>query len=529
MGSKLFKPLTSNPQQQQVTLEEATKRPTLSAEDIPSLHIVPHVIYATLSAHVYNDVQHITPLPDGWEVFRTCASYNLDREGFFAIAYLHYSHRRCIIAERGTSEVLGLRAGVWVYFEKPTIQFYLAEQFSKQVSVDLSMVYDDDRWHISYTGHSLGAVIAAHRAVEEKTFAITFESPGAQEFISKISRHHTIDSNIVTYLRGPNPINTLRPQCGYLLMIPTPPVQLSNSSLILFSPPHSDTTGLVCDEISSARSDLAKQSTTPPSTSRPTVTTGLVQSRDRAAAPCSTSPATMSVVPPPAAPVSAARLFLNSTSRFRIPSIRPQEYLRDYMLSGVGFGIPELQQYVSKVEPMVRVMLERTQQVHAVHSIMEYFLRGDRTREKEILRWPEHLMQFMEYCNTTRALEDPDNQKPHVNAAYRGLLQHLYQVRPRRRDRIAIDYVNSESVKLVRLWWAWEPVKRVTLPFTLTEHKALNSIQIEDGFLISNVPAFSALEAKQFLDTVITRSDVKVILASTLVANNGSDIVISKL
>ncbi|CCW67330.1 unnamed protein product [Phytomonas sp. Hart1] len=529
MGSKLFKPLINDQKQQQVTLEEATKQATLSADDIPSLNIIPHVIYATLSAHVYNNVQHTTPLPDGWGVFRTCASYNLDREGFFAIAYLHYGYRQCVIAERGTSEVLGLRAGVWVYFEKPTIQFYLAEQFSKQVRVDLSMVYGDDRWHVSYTGHSLGAVIASHRAVEENTFAVTFESPGAQEFINKISKYHTMNTNIVTYLRGPNPINTLRPHCGYLLTIPTPPVQLGGSSLILFSPPNSDMTELSDEEKSSTLTDIKQQPAAPPLSGGSTVSTGVIQSVDRVAASSSAAPAAMPVAPSHAAHVSATRLFMNSTSRFRIPSVRPQEYLRDYMLSGVGLGIPELQQYVSKVEPMVRVMLERTQQVHAVQNILEYFLKGDRRNDKEILRWPEHLMQFMEYCNTTRALEDPDNQKLHVKSAYRGLLQHLYQVRPRRRDRIAIDYVNQESVKLVRLWWAWEPAKRINLPFTLIEHKALNSIKIKDSFLISNVPAFSALKAKQFLATLVARSDIKAILASTILTSKGSDVVISKL
>ncbi|KAG5490368.1 hypothetical protein JKF63_00488 [Porcisia hertigi] len=528
-----------------LSLEVIASRPKLDSNEIGLLQLTPHGVYATLAAHVYSagapETAIQVPLPEGWEVLVSCSSLHLDKEGYFAVAYVHRSSCHCIIAERGTSEVLGLRAGVWMYFDQPTIQLFLAAQFSKAVRHKLE-VMDGGRsgpWFVSYTGHSLGAVIAGCRAVEENTLAVTFESPGARIFIEKtLDAPSSMDAHLITYLRAPNPINTLKPHCGYVIMIPTQRFVLPSGTLFLA--PSSPAAADYKDEKQLPRSgsdskaprklriDASSSSTLGVNES---VSSGAVPASTAAPPLSSTSEAvhpstgstghrtlSASSTNPPSAPATNTNsgdpnaVVSKVPTRWRIPSFRPQEYLRGYLFSGAGMGIPELQQYVSKVEPMIREMLEHTQQVHSIHSLRSHFRKNDNPGDEDVvLRWPSNLLQFMEFYNTTRALEDPENQNALVKEAYLELIRRLYYTEPRRRDCIPTKYVDSTSLLVVQLWWKMDAAQRKQWPLSLIDHKTLNVIQIKDSYLCSNV--LTAMQAKQYLMHLVARPEVRTMIA----------------
>ncbi|EAN92675.1 hypothetical protein C3747_357g14 [Trypanosoma cruzi] len=405
-------------------------RPKMTPEDIPSLQLIPHSVYASLSLHVYGNPD-APPIPSPWEVLLTATNVNLDKEGYFGIAYINKELRHCIIAQRGTTNALSLRAGVWTYFGERNILFSLARQFSKQVRLYLSVTRGETpEWFISYTGHSLGAVLAACRSVEERTYAITFESPGCKTFIEKtMSPLKAEDANIITYLRSPNPINSLRPQCGYVVQIP----------------------------LESEQSNLLQPRTVP-------------------------------------------------SSILRLPSIpSPQEFIRGQVPRVVG--IPDIQQYVGKIEPLLREMLEHTQQVHAMVSIFTHFKDDDEpSNEQVVLRWPSTLMQFLEYYNAKKALEDPVNRKTNLSAAYESLMRDLYVTAERPKNSLPLRFLDGDSIRLLRLWWQETPTRLAKLPLTLMDHKVLNTITIEDECMCTSV--LTAFQAKQYLSLLVFRPEI---------------------
>ncbi|CAJ1990672.1 hypothetical protein conserved [Leishmania donovani] len=516
-----------------LSLDVIASRPRLEPHEVSLLQLTLHGVYATLAAHVYCAAAPETamqvPLPEGWEVLLQCSSLHLDKEGYFAVAYVHRGSRHCIISERGTSEVLGLRAGIWMYFEQPTIQFFLAAQFSKAVRHKLEVM---DRvcsgsWFVSYTGHSLGAVIAGCRAVEEGTLAVTFESPGARVFIEKtLDASSSMDGHLITYLRAPNPINTLKPQCGYVIMIPTQQVVLPSGTLFLA--PSNPAAAEDEDERQSPRSGSGSRASRMPSkvplsstsSTNPSGYAGLVAAPVTTAASTGTTAAATLAArspTPPSVPASNSNnsgpgvAVASAPARWRIPSFRPQEYLRGYLFGGVGMGVPELQQYVGKVEPMIREMLEHTQQVHSIHSLRSHFQKSDEPGDEEVvLRWPSHLLQFMEFYNTTRALEDPENQDAGVKEAYLGLMRRLYYTEPRRRDCIPTKYLDSRSLLVARMWWSMDAAQRKQWPLSLMDHKALNVIQIKDRYLCSY--AMTAMQAKQYLMRLVARPEMRAMI-----------------
>ncbi|ORC90257.1 uncharacterized protein TM35_000093070 [Trypanosoma theileri] len=428
MGSTQSKNPTTGPD---VVLK---KRPLLTSEDIPSLPIVSHRIYAHLALHVYEHPN--TPkLPTAWTVFLSAKDLNLDKEGYFAVAYVNHELRHCIIAQRGTTNALGMRTGVWTYFDERTIQFSLAQQFSKQVRSYLGLTLGETpEWFVSYTGHSLGAVLAACRAVEEQTYAITFESPGCKTFIEKTMSPLKIeDADIITYLRTPNPINSLRPHCGYIVQIP-------------------------------------------------------FESGDK-------NPLQPRVV---------------SSSMLRLPSIpTPQEFIRGKLPRVVG--IPDIQLYVGKIEPLLREMLEDTQQIHAMIGIFNHFKESDEpSNETVVLRWPSNIMQFLEYYNAKKALEDPLNQQVNISAAYESLVRDLYLTAERPKNSLPLHFLNKHSLKLLRLWSRDDSVLLGKIPLTLMDRKVLNNTTIEDGCMCTSV--LTAFQTKQYLSLLVFRPSIRKVL-----------------
>lgn len=434
----------------------------LHARDLPALAVVTHLEYALMALHVYNEPDR-RPLPPDWTVLMDCADVKLDKEGYFATAYVNDRLRKCVIAERGTADALGIRAGIWMYFDEPTIQFALAEQFSKLVRLRLQISREADDgeqpYIVSYTGHSLGGVIAACRACAEHTYAVTFEMPGCRKFVEQTMHPFSAnDVDIVTYLRQPNPINSLRPHCGYLVQLP------------------------YTDAARDAQLDAA-------------ATDSAAQAKDKAKKD---------------ATASVARRALALPS-FSLAS--PQEYLRSKLLER---SIPELQTYLTKVEPVIRELLDRTQQFHSILGIVADLeasqKRGNANVGQDVvLVWPSHLMQFLEYFNTLREMEKPENQDANVYAAFQSLLQRLYLTEARPKHKMPLKFLNRDSQRLLAAFRLRHHPARAaefsTAGLRDVDVRALESLTVDADNVVSAV--LTGLEAKQYLADVAMRPRVR--------------------
>ncbi|CAD2218572.1 hypothetical protein ADEAN_000606300 [Angomonas deanei] len=116
-------------------------------------------------------------------------------------------------------------------------------------------------------------------------------------------------------------------------------------------------------------------------------------------------------------------------------------------------------------------------------------------------------MQFMEYYNTSRAVEDPDNQSMYVFSAYQTMLKQLYDTVDRPLDRIPLRYIHRGCVEFLEQWREMTVEERHALPIGLVHHKALNTIRIEDGYLVSDV--LTGLQAKQYLSNFVHRVNLR--------------------
>ena len=440
---------------------------TLLPHEIAQLPLVPHYVYACLSEHVYGEPTR-RPLPSGWREFLTCSEVGLEREGYFAAAYINEKLRHCIIAQRGTIDAMGLRAGVWMYFDEPTIQFSLAEQFSKVVRLQLALTQPlqtdvsstptlgvESPYFFSHTGHSLGAVLASCRAVAEHTYAITFESPGCRAFVEKTMHPFKADdADIISYMRSPNPINTLRPQCGYLVQLP-----FQESSIAL------------------------------------------------------------------------------PQAKFAIQLPKIHNYVRSKIFEyGVNM-VPEVQSVLTKMEPIIKELLTHTQQLHCIEGIVRNFEEcgGEPLSGDVVIKWPTHIMQFLEYYNIVRAMDEPQNQHPNAYAAFENLLQSLYNVSKLSRHKIATRFLNQNSQRLLALWGGdtgdgsggssssedWDPfVVHKNIPLSDLEKRALSTATVLSGILSSSV--LTAFQMKQLLTLLVSRESLLVYIDNWSQSHHGT-------
>ena len=484
-----------------------SSRPTLTPEDVAALPLIPHYVYACLAEHCYMEPDR-RPLPAGWRVLMTAEETRLDREGYFAVAFINERLRHCIIAERGTQDALGLRAGVWMYFDEPTIQCYLAEQFSKLVRLRLSLTDSAAAdsglapYFVSYTGHSLGAVLAACRACAEHTYAITFESPGCRAFVEKTMHpFRADDADIITYQRAPNPINTLKPQMGYLVMLPyadPPPALAGNASAVAAAA--GSVAGGVLGGVAGSEAGSGGVSTH--ALSNNTVGSAIDERRAAAAAAAGGSASTTAAVVP-----------ASTRTKLSLPSFpSPQEYLRNKILTQT---FPEIQIYLTKLEPVMRELFNTTQQHHSIRSIVSNFEGAaeggeERRRQDVIMAWPSHIMQFLEVFNIVKAMDEPANQDPNVRTAYRELLNRLYHVKERPRNKLPLRFLNRDSQKILKIWAVLRPDQLAKIPLAPIDRRALNSASIESHSMVSNI--LTAFQMKQYLALLVARPEVSCFL-----------------
>ena len=96
-----------------------------------------------------------------------------------------------------------------------------------------------DGYHISLTGHSLGAVLAEIMACRFRLPAVTFESPGSRTLIEndELCVQKSDEADIIEYLTGPNAVNTLSPHAGkcFRLYVPhTNGVSMKHAALCVW-------------------------------------------------------------------------------------------------------------------------------------------------------------------------------------------------------------------------------------------------------------------------------------------------------
>ena len=179
--------------------------------------------YAVLSEHVYGDVKKgdiISIKQDEWEV----STINKGDNDYFGVIYKNTQKRQLVLAHRGTNSLGGAFEDLLgVVLRRITAQHEATYQFT-QKAVNQAL---DSSFHLSTTGHSLGALLAelstywCHDKFDYYEInAVTFESPGTNDLIIEKFQSHLnnkIDSkilDIVQYLSYPNLINTFGHHIG---------------------------------------------------------------------------------------------------------------------------------------------------------------------------------------------------------------------------------------------------------------------------------------------------------------------------
>ena len=424
-----------------------------SRDDREALPIVPHYVYSLMALDVYREPDR-RPIPPGWRPLMDSSDVKLDREGYFATAYVNDAMRHCVIAERGTADALGIRAGIWMYFDEPTIQFALADQFTKLVKLRLQMTRgggDEPPYVLSFTGHSLGGVLAACQACREHTYAVTFENPGCRKFVD-LTMHpfRADDVDIITYLRQPNPINTLRPHCGYLVQLPLrPPLPMDHLRKGVAMQSGGNEGGAVngpamFDKASSPAAAAAANASKSPNDNSSSNKKGTQQASNNSPQQASPTAITTAAKEPASSRAAAAV----STARRIFSIATPQEFLRSKLIEA---SMPELQMYLSRVEPVIKELLDHTQQLHSIAGIVDSLVAAEGSHQGQdvVLVWPSHVMQFLEYFNITREMADPANQDANLYTAYEKLLSRLYQTESRPKHKIPLRYINHDSQRLL--------------------------------------------------------------------------------
>eukprot|EP00759_Apiculatamorpha_spiralis_P029611 PhF_6_TR31748/c0_g1_i3/m.46742 len=443
----------------------------ISAVDAQSLPLVPHGVYALLSEHVYREPNR-RPLPPGWSVFISADEVNLERDGYYATAYVNEHLQHIVISERGTADANGVRTGIWVYFDVPTVQFALAEEFSKVVRLKAQLELEGHHtsFVVSYAGHSLGAILATCRACAERTFAVTFESPGCRSFVEKTMHPFKVeDSDVVTYLRPPNPINSLKPHVGYVVQLPwSGPISVANLNL--------DNLG-----------------TSPkPNTSNDTLPTP--DATKKRTGPFSGLPS------------------LPSLPTLSVPSMLIPPSAQDIGKKIIEKSAPEFFQYFAKLEPYVRELFDHTQQVHSIAGIVSVFedratnqLRFEPESLETALLWPTNLLQYLELANANRNIDMCNSSEHHARSAYTAMRQSLHITSRRDQHSIPLQYLNPESRVLLQSWskLSNKEKSQTIADMTLLDKRILQSVKIESQTVYTT--GITAFQMKQYLAVKIMK------------------------
>ncbi len=192
-----------------------------------------------------------------WCSFATTDDYNLSIDSFYAIAFLNQNRKELTFSFRGTESSISkiisdlnpmrpldfkgdIRADIQLASGTAATQVHTAQRFINEIKSALDIEDGKSDYRITFTGHSLGAMIAeAILALElaknntyghsstPNTYSVTFESPGTKDLICEITNLE--ESTLKTFFSShrfktfsgfPNLINTLKRQTDNPLFIP---------------------------------------------------------------------------------------------------------------------------------------------------------------------------------------------------------------------------------------------------------------------------------------------------------------------
>ena len=195
-----------------------------------------------------------------------------------------------------------------------------------------------------------------------------------------------------------------------------------------------------------------------------------------------------------------------------------QDFLRVRLLEA---ALPDVQAYLNKLEPTLRELMDYTAQAHSISSIVSVMERGERTHQGQqvILRWPENLLQFVEYYNIVRELNliwdttnfEQQQKLTHAFSAYKNLLAKLWQTEFRPHFRLPLGFLNMHSRTLLRLLGAEDVDYQVKkLPLTKLDRRVLATVYTESDNMVST--ALSAFQMKQYLAMMTQRASLRAAL-----------------
>jgi len=154
----------------------------------------------------------------------------VDEMGYFGVIYVNHDTRQIVVAHRGTDNLKTLLVDdiQEIYFGKTSTQHKAAYRLVEQA---VTLARSGGEWHLSFTGHSLGAFLAELSVLYclrsdvfdySQVSAVTFESPGSRESLEKLNATHAdgkvdLDAlDITSYLSYPNIVNTAHRHVGTL-------------------------------------------------------------------------------------------------------------------------------------------------------------------------------------------------------------------------------------------------------------------------------------------------------------------------
>ncbi len=162
-----------------------------------------HFEYAAFSTNVYENTNQY--IPAGWQVLASTTDPKNEYQGR---AYVNHTTREVVIAHRGTipgTEIVWQDIPI-LFGDRPPQYDQSAIPFNLQIHRQMKNS-GMENYHLSFTGHSLGATLAELSIVDNASFGVTFESPGSKPMMD-VSQQNYAQQHIISYNAFPNQINS---------------------------------------------------------------------------------------------------------------------------------------------------------------------------------------------------------------------------------------------------------------------------------------------------------------------------------
>lgn len=189
-----------------------------------------HLEYALMAHDAYNPPDKANPITN-WERLKDFTYQPANQWGLGIAVYRNWCRTEYVIAYRGTylsdlpTAFANLMSDLKLLYEIPpgtglSVKKTLTQQNAEKAAQEKlkSLISESLETmntllkrlglvSVSYTGHSLGAVIAEINACKTNRIAVTFESPGCGHLLTQEERIIG-KKNVISYIHGENMINT---------------------------------------------------------------------------------------------------------------------------------------------------------------------------------------------------------------------------------------------------------------------------------------------------------------------------------